>query len=152
MNEAKLRDDEMTVAVPDRIDAGLLFIGVLSTPWREVADCPRQGDAEAGPSCRIEIAEPWPAALSGIGVGDALDVLYWLGEARRDLVVQHPRGRPDLRGTFAIRSPHRPNPIGLSTVRVDGVEPAALVVRGLDCLDGTPLVDIKPRLKPISGA
>lgn len=64
-------------------------------------------------------------------------------EARRDLLTQSPRGGATL-GTFALRSPVRPNPIALSRVRLEGVEGGTLLVRGLDCLDGTPLVDIKP--------
>ena len=64
--------------------------------------------------------------------------------ARRDLVLQSPRNNGATRGTFALRSPMRPNPTGTSLVRLIGIEGATLLVRGLDCLDGTPLLDIKP--------
>lgn len=65
-------------------------------------------------------------------------------EARRDLVRQNPARRGKLFGTFALRSPVRPNPIGASTVSLVSIEGALLTVRRLDCVDGTPLLDIKP--------
>jgi len=71
-------------------------------------------------------------------------VLYWLSESRRDLVRQSPADDGKKRGTFARRTPVRPNPIGTSIVALVGVEGAILSVRGLDCLDGTPLIDLKP--------
>jgi tRNA-Thr(GGU) m(6)t(6)A37 methyltransferase TsaA len=137
------RPGETSAPLPDRQDAHLVFIGRLRTPFATRDQCPRQGDAEAGPVCRAEIDEPWRAALAGIEDFAWLDLLYWMHQARRDLVTQTPRGGQPL-GTFALRSPVRPNPIALSRVRLLGVEDGALLVRGLDCLDGTPLLDIKP--------
>jgi len=76
-----------------------------------------------------------------------------MDQARRDLIQQmpahldHPRGTFDLdhpRGTFALRSPVRPNPIALAAVELIGVEGSTLSVRKVDCIDGTPLIDIKP--------
>ena len=67
-----------------------------------------------------------------------------MDQARRDLVVQAPRHHSEPRGTFALRSPVRPNPIAMSVVRLVRVEGTTLTVVGLDCLDGTPLIDIKP--------
>ena len=71
-------------------------------------------------------------------------VLYWMDKARRDLVVQSPRHYAEERGTFALRSPVRPNPIAASVVRLVSIDGTTLSVVGLDCLDGTPLLDIKP--------
>jgi tRNA (Thr-GGU) A37 N-methylase len=71
-------------------------------------------------------------------------LLYWLHRSRRDLVLQSPRNDGETRGTFALRSPVRPNPIGTSIVDLVGIQGGTLLVRGLDCLDGTPLIDIKP--------
>jgi tRNA (Thr-GGU) A37 N-methylase len=65
-------------------------------------------------------------------------------QARRDLVLQVPRHYGQQRGTFALRSPVRPNPIAASVVKLVAIEGARLSVIGLDCLDGTPLLDIKP--------
>jgi tRNA (adenine37-N6)-methyltransferase len=115
-------------------------------------DCPRQGRLD-GPICRIEVSEPWIAALEGIEDFARIEVLYWLHESRRDLVRQSPANDGNTRGTFAIRSPVRPNPIGTSIAALVGREGAVLQVRGLDCLDGTPLLDLKPDrslFKPIA--
>ncbi|MFC0160729.1 TrmO family methyltransferase domain-containing protein [Mameliella alba] len=73
-----------------------------------------------------------------------IEVLYWLGLARRDLLTQSPKRDGQVFGTFALRSPVRPNPIGTSMVKLLRIEGADLIVRGLDCVDGTPLIDLKP--------
>jgi tRNA (Thr-GGU) A37 N-methylase len=73
-----------------------------------------------------------------------LELLYWLHLSRRDLVLQSPASDGKTRGTFSIRSPVRPNPIGSSVVVLRGREGSTVLVQGLDCLDGTPLLDIKP--------
>ncbi|BDG70590.1 hypothetical protein Rmf_05190 [Roseomonas fluvialis] len=70
-------------------------------------------------------------------------MLYWMHLARRDLLVQAPKERAPS-GTFALRSPNRPNPIASSVVDVVAVDADGVTVRGLDCVDGTPLVDLKP--------
>ena len=145
--DADIRPGEVRVEVAPATDAVLRFIGVIRTPWTVRADCPRRGDPENGPVCRIEVVEPWVAALDGIERHAWLEVLYWMHEARRDLVRQSPRSGGTT-GTFALRSPVRPNPIATSLVRLVAVEGAVLQVRGLDCLDGTPLLDIKPDFPP----
>ena len=142
--ESRVRAGEKLVDVAEAGDAALHFIGRIHTPWTDRRDCPRQG-REDGLECRVEVFAPWCDALLGVGDYAHLDLLYWLDRARRDLVVQNPKNDGQRYfGTFALRSPQRPNPIGLSRVRLVAVEGATLVVRGLDCLDGTPLVDIKP--------
>ncbi len=128
---------------PAARDAGLEFIGRISTPWTNRRLCPRQGRQD-GPVCRIELFEPWATALQGIERYKHLEILYWLDMSRRDLLLQSPANDGNVRGTFALRSPVRPNPIGTSIVALVGREGATLLVRGLDCLDGTPLLDIKP--------
>src|SRR5262245_29141612 len=139
----EIRDGEVAVDPPAACDAGLVFIGRISTPWTSRLECPRQGRLD-GPSCRIEVFEPWVAALDGVAACEMLEVLYWLDQSRRDLVRQSPANDGATRGTFALRSPVRPNPIGTSVVRLLHVEGPDLFVRGLDCIDGTPLIDIKP--------
>jgi len=139
----EIRAGERAIECPCPRDAGLIYIGRISTPWTSRLDCPRQGSLD-GPICRIEVFAPWEDALDGITDHEQLEVLYWLHAARRDLVRQSPRGEGTPRGTFALRSPVRPNPIGTSIVKLIGFEGTTLVVRGLDCLDGTPLLDIKP--------
>ncbi len=144
MEWSATRPGEVEGGLPTRADASLTFIGRIRTPFPTRAECPRRGDQEAGPPCRLEVEEPWRPALRGIAPGDRLEVLYWMHLARRDLLVQAPSNRPAPLGTFALRSPNRPNPIASSVVRVVAVTADAVVVSGLDCVDGTPLVDLKP--------
>lgn len=138
-----IRAGERCAALPLAFDAQLYFIGRVRTPWKERIECPRQGDLESGPICTIEIDPRWADAMTGIAENDRLQVLYWMDRARRDLVLQTPRDNPPI-GTFALRSPARPNPIASSVVVLLGVDGLKLSVRGLDCLDGTPLLDLKP--------
>lgn len=139
----EIRRNEVAVEAPTPDHAGLVFIGMIRTPWTSRLDCPRMGRSD-GPVCRIEIHEPWVAALDGIEAYGRLEVLYWLHQSRRDLVRQSPADDGVTRGTFALRTPVRPNPIGTSIATLVSREGAALLVRGLDCLDGTPLLDLKP--------
>jgi len=137
------RPGEIAVEPLQTSDASLQYIGRIQTPWPRREDCPRQGDLD-GPECQIEVFPPWDQALAGLEPPCFLEVLYGLHHSRRDLVLQCPRGRDQPLGTFALRSPVRPNPIGSSLVRLIGIEGRVLRVRGLDCLDGTPLLDLKP--------
>jgi tRNA-Thr(GGU) m(6)t(6)A37 methyltransferase TsaA len=139
----EIRPGEVAVEPPAATDAGLVFIGRIRTPWTDRLECPRQGRLD-GPLCRLELFEPWAQALDGIAEYERLEVLYWLHRSRRDLVRQSPRNDGAARGAFSLRSPVRPNPIGTQIVRLVGVEGATVLVRGLDCLDGTPLLDLKP--------
>jgi tRNA-Thr(GGU) m(6)t(6)A37 methyltransferase TsaA len=143
VRENEIREGESAVDMPATGDAGLIFIGIIHTPWTSRLECPRQGRAD-GPVCRIEIFEPWVAALDGVAGYERLEVLYWLHQSRRDLVRQSPKNDGTGRGTFSLRSPVRPNPIGTSIARLIAVEANIVTVAGLDCLDGTPLLDIKP--------
>lgn len=146
MNDAgadALRPHEQAVGTPQGFDAGLWFIGRIRTPWTRRGDCPHRGDAKAGPPCRIELFDPWGPALTGIEAQEHLQILYWMDQARRDLVLQNPKFGDRATGTFALRSPVRPNPVASSVVRLLDVQGPVLTVRGLDCLDGTPLIDIK---------
>src|SRR5579864_8039100 len=138
----EIRRNELAVEAPKAFDAGLVFIGVIRTPWTSRLDCPRQGRTD-GPVCRIEVFEPWVQALDGLAQYKRIEVLYWLHMSRRDLVMQSPRNDGAVRGTFSLRSPARPNPIGTSIAELVGIDGATVLVRGLDCLDGTPLLDLK---------
>ena len=75
---------------------------------------------------------------------ERIEVFYWLHLARRDLIRQSPERDGTTKATFTIRSPVHPNPIGTSIVTLVEREGATLIVRGLDCVDGTPLLDLKP--------
>jgi tRNA (adenine37-N6)-methyltransferase len=143
VREDELRQAEVAVTPPPATDAGVLFIGAIHTPWTSRLETPRQGRPD-GPVCRIEVFEPWVPALAGVEDVERVEVLYWLHLSRRDLVLQSPRSDGEVRGTFALRSPVRPNPIATSIATVERVDGPDLFVRGLDCLDGTPLLDLKP--------
>lgn len=138
-----IRPGEVAVDLPPATDAGLLFIGRIRTPWTDRLACPRQGRRD-GPICRIELFDPWAGGLEGLEAFDAVEVLYWLDRSRRDLLRQSPKRDGATRGTFALRSPVRPNPIGTAVATLEGIEGGTVLVRGLDCLDGTPLIDLKP--------
>jgi tRNA-Thr(GGU) m(6)t(6)A37 methyltransferase TsaA len=129
-------------------DARLVFIGRALTPWTSREDCPKnvREARERGGSARIEIDPPWRAGLRDLAAGEAVIVLTWLGQARRDLLVQAPRHRDTPAGVFSIRSPVRPNPIGLHVVRIvsSNANTGLLEIDALDCLDQTPILDIKP--------
>jgi tRNA-Thr(GGU) m(6)t(6)A37 methyltransferase TsaA len=141
---AGIRPGEVAVDLPAAADAALYFIGRIRTPWTTRAECPKRGEPVDGPVCTLEIDERWRPALARIAAPARLQVLYWMHEARRDLVLQKPRSDGSLHGTFALRSPVRPNPIASSMVELVEAGDHALRVRGLDCIDGTPLLDIKP--------
>jgi tRNA-Thr(GGU) m(6)t(6)A37 methyltransferase TsaA len=143
VRESEIRTNEVVVDAPAATDAGLVFIGRIRTPWTSRLETPRQGRVD-GPVCRLEIFDPWVPALQGIELYSSLEVIYWLHMSRRDLVLQSPKNDGAVRGTFSLRTPVRPNPLGTSMVKLVGVEGATVLVRGLDCLDGTPLVDLKP--------
>ena len=138
-----LREGEIAVALPAQFDAALYFIGRIRTPWKRRGDCPKNA-RESDAVCTIELDPRWVEGLKGLETASHVIVLYWMNEARRDLVLQAPRHYREQRGTFALRSPVRPNPIALSVARLLGIEGNTLSIVGIDCLDGTPLLDIKP--------
>ena len=141
-NRDATRAGELASPLPPT-DAGIVFIGHIETPFRTRADCPRQGTRD-GPACRLVLRPPYDQALAGLDAFETIEVLYWLHQARRDLLVQAPKSDGATFGTFALRSPLRPNPIATSLVKLVAVDGNRVTVRGLDCLDGTPLIDIKP--------
>jgi tRNA-Thr(GGU) m(6)t(6)A37 methyltransferase TsaA len=125
-------------------------IGFVRSPFSERAEAPRQAAAAANVAGRIELLEGrgYEHALSGLEAFDRLWVLFVFHknvEQERGWKpkVQPPRSEKK-RGLFATRSPHRPNPIGMSAVAIERVEGLVIHVKGLDLLDGTPVLDLKP--------
>src|ERR1700728_2635985 len=143
VRESEIREGEQAVEMPGADDAGLVFLGRIRTPCTSRLEPPRQGRHD-GPVCRLEIFDPWVPALKGVDFYENLEVIYWLHQSRRDLVLQSPKNNKKTRGTFSLRSPVRPNPLGTSIVKLEGIEASTVRVRGLACLDGTPRVDLKP--------
>ena len=142
-NDSELRPGEVAVELPAATDAGVYFIGTIHTPWRIRSECPKRGSPD-GPVCSIVVDARWREALTDIAQHKHIQVLYWMHRSRRDLVLQTPFSSGLTTGSFALRSPVRPNPIASSVVELLAVEGSRLQVRGLDCLDGTPLIDLKP--------
>ncbi|HWA79589.1 MAG TPA: SAM-dependent methyltransferase [Acetobacteraceae bacterium] len=143
VRENEIRAGEIAVDPPPATDAGLIFVGRIATPWRSRLAAPRQGRPD-GPLCRIEIFPLWRPALDGLDRYPRIEVIYWLHLSRRDIVRQSPANDGMVRGTFSLRSPVRANPIGTSIAHLVRIEDGTVFVRGLDCLDGTPLLDLKP--------
>ena len=137
------RTGEIVIEMPAAPDAGVHFIGRIRTPFLTTKDCPRNV-REGGAEATIELDPFYAAGLDGLAGFSHLILLYWMDEARRDIVRQSPRHLSTQRGVFSLRSPVRPNPIGLSVVELLGIEGTTLKVRYLDCRDRTPLIDIKP--------
>jgi tRNA-Thr(GGU) m(6)t(6)A37 methyltransferase TsaA len=138
-----LREGEVAVELPERYDASLYFIGRIRTPWQRRDDCPKNA-RESDAVCTVVLDSRWTEGLKGLETTSHVILLYWMDQARRDLVRQAPHHYTERRGTFALRSPVRPNPIALSVARLISIDGNTLSVVGLDCLDNTPLVDIKP--------
>jgi tRNA-Thr(GGU) m(6)t(6)A37 methyltransferase TsaA len=141
--EFGIRAGEVAVPLPEEVDAGVYFVGRIRTPWAHREGCPKNA-RESDAVCTVEVDARYAAALKGVETCSHLLVLYWMDKSRRDLVLQVPRHYGEARGTFALRSPARPNPIAMSVVTLLQVCDHRLSVVGLDCLDGTPLIDIKP--------
>ncbi len=124
-------------------------VGRVESPLTDLASAPRQGD-EGAPEAWLVFDAEVAAALHGLRPGAEVLVLTWLDRADRNVLAVHPRDdrtRPRT-GVFGTRSPDRPNPIGLHPVTVREVDGRRLRVSGLEALDGTPIVDVKPVLGP----
>lgn len=120
-------------------------IGVAHTAYDSKASAPRQAPLADAPA-RIELFRQSGVehALEDLGSWSHIWVLFWFDRAGHWKPKVLPPRSETRRGVFATRAPHRPNPIGLSAVRLLGVEGLVLHVSGLDLLDGTPVLDIKP--------
>ena len=122
-------------------------IGRVESPLTDPASAPKQGD-EGAPDAWLVFEPAVRDGLEGIRAGDEVLVLTWLDRASREVLRVHPRGDASRaqQGVFATRSPDRPNPIGLHRVEVLSIDGVGFLVRNLEALDGTPIVDVKPVL------
>ena len=131
----------------ERPDATLCFIGHIRSPWAKgTAPKNLRAARETGEGARIELSPGFAPGLTGLEVGQAIQVLYWVDRGERDLIVQNPNHARGLKGVFALRSPVRPNPVALGTVVITSLDHAAGVIGidATDAWDGTPVLDIKP--------
>jgi tRNA-Thr(GGU) m(6)t(6)A37 methyltransferase TsaA len=122
-------------------------IGWVESPLIERAQAPRQGD-EGAPDAWLVFDPRVGDGLRDIAAGAELIVLTWLDRADRDVLVTRPRDDPARppAGVFSTRSPDRPNPVGLHRVQVLATEGLRILVRPLEALDKTPVIDLKPVL------
>ncbi len=128
-------------------------IGVVRSALKEPADAPKQG-ALTGQEAEIVVDPLFLPALDGLDRRRGkIVVICWMNRADRGRLKVHPRGQEDLpeRGVFSTRSPHRPNPVSLHTVTLLSIEGNVLRVRGMDAIDGTPVVDIKSHSPELDG-
>lgn len=122
-------------------------IGWVESPLAERSQAPRQG-GEGAPDAWLAFEPRVADGLRDIAVGTEIIVLTWLDRADRSVLVTRPRAEPPRppTGVFSTRSPDRPNPIGLHRVRVLAVEGSRILVRALEAIDKTPVIDVKPVL------
>jgi tRNA (adenine37-N6)-methyltransferase len=118
-------------------------IGYVRSPYKEKKDARRQGRLSDTVS-EIVIDEQYLPGLEDVEKKTHLFVLSWFDRADRTMLKATPPHEKIEHGVFATRSPNRPNPVGLSVVDLLGMNGNVLTVHGLDALDGTPVVDIKP--------
>lgn len=124
----------------------LQSIGRIHSPYKQKGEAPRQGHLSRE-SMTLEVDPAFAPGLDGLQPGQLVVVLYWLDRAQRDILrTQTPFG-PQVLGVFATRSPNRPNPIGLGVAELLTREGNRLTLRGLDALDQTPVLDIKPYIQ-----
>jgi len=121
-------------------------IGIIHSPYKDKKECPPQGREEI---CEIEIFDQYAEGLKDIDGFSHLILLYWFHQGNDySLLVKTPWSS-EPHGLFSTRSPDRPNPLGFSVVELIEKKGNKLKVKGLDALEGTPLLDIKPYLPEI---
>lgn len=129
-------------------DGHVVFIGHIRSPWTRREDCPKNmGQArERQKTASVEIDPLYRQGLTSLDGTTHLALLTWLDRAPRNLIIQKPRHADAAKGVFALRSPARPNPIGLHIVTVLSLdrENGLIGIDGIDVLDGTPVIDVKP--------
>jgi tRNA-Thr(GGU) m(6)t(6)A37 methyltransferase TsaA len=127
-------------------------VGRVESSLTDAAAAPRQAD-EGAPPAWLAFDPGVADALGGLAVGDAIVVLTWFDRARREVLTTRPRNDASRaeQGVFGTRSPDRPNPIGLHTVRITAIDGTRVAVDALEALDGTPILDVKPVLGPLAG-
>jgi tRNA-Thr(GGU) m(6)t(6)A37 methyltransferase TsaA len=127
------------------LPATLTPIGKILTPYNKLEECPRNIDP-AGPPCELVIKDELIDALMGLRAGQRILILYWFDLADRSITQQNSRRTGKLAGIFALRTPNRCNPIGAAVLPIEHIKKTTITVRGLDCLNGTSLIDIKPAM------
>ncbi|WAM33989.1 tRNA (N6-threonylcarbamoyladenosine(37)-N6)-methyltransferase TrmO [Caldicellulosiruptor morganii] len=121
----------------------LVKIGIIHSPYKTKEQAPRQG-ADSEEVCYIEIFEKYIEGLKDIEEARYLIVLYWGHQSSREVLTTLTPFSDVPKGVFACRSPNRPNPILLDIAELIDIKGNVLVVKGIDAIDGSPVIDIKP--------
>jgi tRNA (adenine37-N6)-methyltransferase len=119
-------------------------IGIIHTPFKELAGMPIQPAGAEGIKGKIEIYAPYISGLKDLDGFSHIILLFHFHKSTDYKMQVVPYMDTEIRGLFATRAPRRPNPIGLSIVKLDKIEGNLLYIQNVDMLDGTPLLDIKP--------
>ncbi|HEX2024324.1 MAG TPA: tRNA (N6-threonylcarbamoyladenosine(37)-N6)-methyltransferase TrmO [Acidimicrobiales bacterium] len=124
-------------------------VGRVESSLSDPASAPKQGD-EGAPEAWLVFEPEFADAVQDLRPGDEVIVLTWLHRARRDVLRVHPRDdvTRTQQGVFSTRSADRPNPVGLHPVEIVAVDGLRMRVRSIEAVDGTPVVDVKPVLRP----
>ena len=142
--EQRLETDPADMAA----DGLVVFIGRIISSWTSREDCPKNMRAarETGRPATVLIDEPYRAGLRNLDRASHIVILSWLNHAPRNLIVQKPRHAAEPKGVFSLRSPARPNPVGLHVVNLVAldIEAGRIEIDAIDALDGTPVIDVKP--------
>ena len=118
-------------------------VGIIHSPYKNTGEVPNQRYEREGIS-QIEVFEEFEEGLQDIEGFSHIVVIYWFHRSQRHELLVKPPGEDSLHGLFSTRSPRRPCPLGLTVVELVARERNVLKVKGLDAVDGTPLLDIKP--------
>lgn len=124
----------------------LKVIGIIHSPYKTTREAPRQGKED---TIEIEILDEYKAGLKDIEGFTHIHVFYWLHKSKDYNLVTNTPWDAEQHGVFTTRSPHRPNPIGHSVVKIEKIKDNKLYVKGLDAIDGTPVIDIKSYIKKL---
>jgi len=122
-------------------------IGIIRTPYRSLSDIPIQGNLNNETEAYVELSNKYTEGLLDLDGFSHAILIYYFHESKREDIIGRPFLENNEHGIFAIRSPHRPNHLGLSIVEVKRIVDKKLYFTCVDMLDGTPLIDIKPYIK-----
>lgn len=133
------------------MDKELVFIGHIRSAITDLATAPKMEDEPGAVRAYIDLDPTYFDGLDSMTPGSELELFTWFHKADRNVLKVHPRGNMDrpMRGVFTTRSPARPNPIGLHRVTLVEIKGTTLSVEPLEAIDGTPVIDIKPKPKDI---
>ncbi|MEO6720638.1 MAG: tRNA (N6-threonylcarbamoyladenosine(37)-N6)-methyltransferase TrmO [Ferruginibacter sp.] len=127
------------------MEASIKYIGIIHSELKSIEECPLQ-ENENAPEATITIFPEFVEGVKDIRAGSEILLLTWLHIADREVIKCYPRNNQQapVLGVFSTRSPDRPNPIGIHSVKVVSIANDLIRVSGLEVVDQTPLIDIKP--------